>query len=231
MRTFLKTTVAAAAIAGAALFSAAPANAQDISFSFGSGGVGFSYDSGGYCDSWGCPDDFWDYPIYYCPVYFRGSWYNGPLYFRQYGGEYWYWIQGNWRRDQWRSMRPNWACLDRYGPPLGFEYYENNGFRIRSEWRDRWRRNYNRDHGNWNGREHRYNWQGGGSDWHRLWQRQHDNDRGGRGRGGNDRGGQDRGGQGGGQRDGNQGGPGGQFGHRGVGQSGGAQGGGQRDGN
>jgi len=130
MKTFLKTTVAATAIVGAALFATAPADAQGFSAGFGPGGIGFSYNSGGYCDEWGCPDEFWDYPVYYCPVYFRGNWYDGPLYFRNDGGDYWYWIQGNWRRDQWRGPRPDWACLDRYGPPLGFEYYENHGFRM-----------------------------------------------------------------------------------------------------
>ena len=41
-------------------------------------GVNFSYDSGGYCDAYGCPDDYWDMPVYYGPVFFGGSWYDGP---------------------------------------------------------------------------------------------------------------------------------------------------------
>ena len=35
------------------------------------GAIGFDYDSGGYCDDWGCPDEYWDMPVYYGPVYFR----------------------------------------------------------------------------------------------------------------------------------------------------------------
>ena len=61
MRTLLMATVAATAIIGAALLGAAPANAQGYS---GPGGIEFSYGSGGYCDAFGCPDDFWDYPVY-----------------------------------------------------------------------------------------------------------------------------------------------------------------------
>src|ERR1041384_6710137 len=59
-----------------------------------SGGIGFSYDTGGYCDSTGCPDDFWDFPIAYCPVYFAGEWYRGPFYYRYWQGDYYYWIRG-----------------------------------------------------------------------------------------------------------------------------------------
>ena len=30
--------------------------------------ISFSSDPGGYCDDWGCPDDFWDLPVFYGPV-------------------------------------------------------------------------------------------------------------------------------------------------------------------
>lgn len=127
-KTFLTSTVAAAAIVGAALLGAVPASAQSFSFGMAPGGIGFSYDSGGYCDQSGCPDDFWDYPVSYCPVFFRGQWYDAPLYYREDRGEYWYWIQDNWRRDQWDGPRPPWACVDRFGPPLGLDFYESHGF-------------------------------------------------------------------------------------------------------
>jgi hypothetical protein len=164
MRTTFKMTVAAATIAGAAMLSAAPAQADGFSIGIGSGGIGFSYDSGGYCDSYGCPDSFWDYPVYYCPVYFRGDWYRGPVYYRRYDGRVQFWILGNWRYDQWRGPRPEWACIDHFGPPLGFDYYENHGFRMRDSWRNEWRRDYNRDHGAWRGNTHDYgNWNDRGS--------------------------------------------------------------------
>ena len=100
MNNRMKLTVAAAEMAGATLFASAPAQADSFRFSFGpGGGVGFSYDSGGYCDRWGCPDGFWDYPIAYCPVFYHGQWYRGPLYYRNHHGRYDYWIHGDWRRD------------------------------------------------------------------------------------------------------------------------------------
>ena len=189
-KTFLTGTVAAAAIIGAALLGAVPASAQSFSFGMAPGGIGFSYDSGGYCDQSGCPDDFWDYPVSYCPVFFRGQWYDAPLYYREDRGEYVYWIHDNWRRDQWEGPRPPWACMDRFGPPLGLDFYESHGFRIRSEWRDRWSHDRNHNHGLWNGQSHGYDWQGhGGTDWSSQWLQQHGNDRGGNGHG-NDHGGQ-----------------------------------------
>ena len=180
MRTFLTSTVAAAAIVGAALLGAAPANAQSFSIGIAPGGIGFSYDSGGYCDDYGCPDDFWDYPLYYCPVYFRGQWYDGPVYYRQDGDEYWYWIHGNWRRDQWDGPRPPWACFDRYGPPLGLDFYENHGFRMRSEWHEPMvATTAIATTVCGTARTHSYDWQGnGGNNWSNQWLGQHGNDHG-----------------------------------------------------
>src|ERR1043166_3765028 len=151
MKAFLKTTVAGAAMAGAAMFASAPAEARvDLGISIGVPGVAFEYDSGGYCDRWGCPDDYWDFPVYYGPVYWGGEWYRGPVYYREYRGEYWYWIHGGWRRDEWRGPRPRWWRHYRYGPALGFEWYRgpvyNREYRgeywywIHGGWRrDEWR--------------------------------------------------------------------------------------------
>ena len=80
-------------------------------------------------------------PVYYCPVFYRGSWYRGPVYYRHHRNRTQFWIRGGWRYDEWqRDYRPSWACTDRFGPALGFEYYDRHGFRMRDEWRDRWRR-------------------------------------------------------------------------------------------
>ncbi len=138
MRRLLKTALAATTLAGATLFAAAPSQAG-ISFSFSFGvpnGVAFSHESGGYCDDWGCPDAYWDMPIYYGPVFWDGHWYKGPLYYREWHGKRWYWVRGDWRRDQWRGPRPNWWRGDyRVGPALGYNFYLSNGFRHD---RDRW---------------------------------------------------------------------------------------------
>ena len=132
MKTGLQLSVAALALAGTSLFASVPANA-DI---YGPrGGIGFSYETGGYCDSLGCPEDFWDYPIAYCPVYFAGEWYRGPFYYRYWQGDYYYWIRGDWRRDEWSGDRPDGACVDRFGPAQDYDFYVDNGF----IWLDTWR--------------------------------------------------------------------------------------------
>jgi hypothetical protein len=170
MKKVIKFAVAAAAIAGASLFASAPAQADSFGFRFGPhGGIGFSYDTGGYCDSWGCPDDFWDYPIAYCPVYFRGEWYRGPFYYIRRHGTYYFWIHGGWRRDEWWSWRrPYGACSDRFGPALDFDFYLSHGFRWNDDWRYRW---YHRHGGHdWDRDRHR--------DWHDWNIDRHDHNRG-----------------------------------------------------
>lgn len=123
-------TAAAAALTSAALFASAPAGAQDsFSVSIGVPGVAFSYDSGGFCDRWGCPGDYWDYPVYYGPVYYGGAWFRGPVYYREIHGSRWYWVRGGWHRDHWRGPRPHWWGHYRYGPALGYSFYSGHGFR------------------------------------------------------------------------------------------------------
>jgi len=142
MKRWLQTALLAAVVGGSTL-AVSPASAASFSIGVNFPGVGFSYNSGGYCDSWGCPDYFWNYPIYYCPVYYEGRWYRGPVYYRPYRGGYLYWIHGGWRRDYWRARRPYGACVDRFGPPLDLDFYIWNGFRVRDEWRYGWDRERN----------------------------------------------------------------------------------------
>ncbi len=94
-----------------------------------------------YCDYYTPP---WGYPLDYCryqtwnqPVYYGGSWYSGPIYYRQIGGIPWYWLNGGWRRDQWRGSRPSYIDWGRN--------HRWNG--NRHNWRDEYRR------GNWAGRD------------------------------------------------------------------------------
>jgi len=157
MKAFLKIATTAAAVSAAAMFASVPARAADISISFG--GIGYSSDSGGYCDQYGCPDDYWDYPVSYCPVYYKGDWYQGPVYYETRGGENWFWVRGAWHRESNFGRRPSWACQDRYGPPLGLDFYISHGFRVRDNWRQQW----SRDQGNWN--RSRQNWYGSHSNW------------------------------------------------------------------
>ena len=143
-----------AALVGGALFSSAPAAADQFGVSIGIGAVGFSYNSGGYCDDYGCPTNYWDDPVYYCPVYYRHRWYRGPVYYSRRGGGTYFWIHHGWRRDEWGGPRPGWACNDRYGPPLDLYFYQSNGFRVRDAWWNSWGREHNdwywRDHPDWN---------------------------------------------------------------------------------
>ena len=136
MKAFLKATAVAIALAGSAMF-AAPAQADGFSISIGpGGGISFSLNTGGYCDRWGCPDEFWDLPVYYCPVYYDGQWFRGPVYYREWRGRHLFYVHGQWRPDQWRGRRPAWACEGRYGPALGFDFYDSHGFQLRDEWRE-----------------------------------------------------------------------------------------------
>ena len=101
------------------------------------GWIGFDVNTGGYCDRWGCPRDYWDYPVFYGPIYFDDEWYEGPIYYRYEDGDYWYWVHGDWHRDEWRGERPEWARETRRGPALGREYYKSEEFRRSHERRDR----------------------------------------------------------------------------------------------
>ncbi|MBV9694962.1 MAG: hypothetical protein JO261_14790, partial [Alphaproteobacteria bacterium] len=65
MKSVLKAAAAAAVFS--AFAASVPAQAGvDIGISFGipvvPGAVGIDYDSGGYCDDYGCPDAYWDMP-------------------------------------------------------------------------------------------------------------------------------------------------------------------------
>src|SRR5437868_4167262 len=145
----ISSVVAAAAAPVRSAFVSVPAEARvDLGVSIGVPGVGYDYDSGGYCDDEGCPEDYWDYPVYYGPVYWGGDWYRGPVYYRYWQGRPWYWVHGGWRLDQWRGARPAWWGRYRYGPALGFDWYRGHGFRIPSRHIDWWRTH---GHG-WNGR-------------------------------------------------------------------------------
>jgi hypothetical protein len=155
MKRLLKWTAAAVAIASGALCVSAPAQAADIFDRWGNlrisigvpGAVGYDYNSGGYCDNYGCPDGYWDQPVWYGPVYYGGAWYQGPVYYRDIGGEHWYWIHGGWRRDEWRGPRPGWWRADyHFGPSLGFSWYQGHGFHVPQHHMDFWRAHGGPDH-------------------------------------------------------------------------------------
>jgi len=98
------------------------------------GWIGLDVGTGGYCDRWGCPGDYWDYPVFYGPIYFDGEWYEGPIYYREYHGYYEYYVHGGWHEDEWRGERPDWVGDTHYGPALGMDYYKSDDFK---HWHER----------------------------------------------------------------------------------------------
>jgi hypothetical protein len=86
----------------------------------------YGADAYGYCDEYGCPDDYWSLPVYYGSVYYGDTWLNGPLYYRDWGGRHQYWIRGAWRYDGWRGARPSGYREGRYGPALGLNWYRTH---------------------------------------------------------------------------------------------------------
>lgn len=112
-----KCMLSALMLAGAAAVFASPASAEvgiGLSFGYGPGFVPYSdpcdyYDYYDEPPPWGLPPDYCDYPVYFDPVYYDGYWYRGPIYYRWYGGERLYWLNGGWRHDGWRGARPEFA--------------------------------------------------------------------------------------------------------------------------
>ena len=145
-----------------------PAKADvGIGFSFGYDGGYFSnscdyYDYYDVAPPWGMPPDYCEYPVYFDPIFWGGSWYRGPIYYRWYGGERLYWLNGGWRRDEWRGARPSIRWSDRGGwrggPAWGGRYGAGSyrGY-------DRDNRGWSSGGGHWQGGAN--NWSGGGRGW------------------------------------------------------------------
>lgn len=163
MNNSLKLALLASSIAGMALIASSDGMTRPRWHDDQYGSISTSPATGGYCDTAGCPDHFWRYPVHYGPVFFHGRWFRGPIYFR---GDRWareYWVRGGWHRDEWRGPRPYWARASHDGPPLAFEYYRDHGFDLG----DHWRREHDADNGghDWNGDRHDHGGDQGG-DWH-----------------------------------------------------------------
>ena len=122
MKWYANAALGAVLLAGAAALTAMPASAQSVGFSFGYGpdAPAFSdpcayYDYYDQPPPWGLPPDYCDYPVYFEPVFFDGYWYRGPIYYRWEDGERLFWLNGGWRRDEWRGPRPQIRWQDRGG--------------------------------------------------------------------------------------------------------------------
>jgi len=149
MRAIAKLAFGALMLGGAAIAGAAPAAAHtSVGISFGFGGpvygpaYGPAYGYGGPCayydyydvpPPWGLPPGYCGYRVYYDPVFWGGSWYRGPIYYRWYGGHRQYWLNGGWRHDEWRGRRPahiEWRTGG-YGDWRGGSYPRSGGDHFR----------------------------------------------------------------------------------------------------
>lgn len=135
MKKLAKLAVGAVMMAGSALAFSAPAEARvNVGISFGFGFPGYVdvgpcdyYDYYDAAPPWGLPPDYCSYNIYREPVYWGGSWYRGPIYYRHYHGRPQYWLNGGWRYDEWRGPRPRSVRWDNH-----------------HGWRDDWREHHDR---------------------------------------------------------------------------------------
>jgi len=187
MKRFGMVAFGAMVLAGA-VFASAPARADvGIGFSFGDNDGSFDdpcdyYDYYDVAPPWGLPPDYCGYSVYDEPVYWGGYWYRGPIYYRWYGGERLFWLNGGWRRNEWRGARPSVRWTDRGGwqgrPGWGGDrdrawggwsggYRQGGGNRVSSGGDRGWNarggtRGWNGGGGNqWNGNGG--NWSGGGN--------------------------------------------------------------------
>lgn len=127
MRVFARTVLGA--LFFVAVSAMAPVSAYaDAGISFGFMGPGATFDPCDYYDyynqppPWGLPADYCAYPVYSEPVYYNGSWYRGPIYYRWYRGQRVFWLNGGWRANGWRGAPPPRVAWQNRG---GW----NNGFR------------------------------------------------------------------------------------------------------
>ncbi len=78
----------------------------------------------GSCDPYyGCPDDYYDLPVYDGEVYWDGGWYNGPFFYRDYGGHRQFWVHGGWHYGESRGGH--------FGPALGRDQFRSHGLAAR----------------------------------------------------------------------------------------------------
>src|SRR6185312_6328361 len=112
----LKTAVAAAALCSAtALIPTSAVAGVNVSVGIGLPGVVYGPGYTAYDDEY-----------YYEPIYIGGAWYHGPYRWHMRHGERMFFVDGRWRRDEWRGVRPN-SIMFRNGG--SFRDGRNIGFR------------------------------------------------------------------------------------------------------
>lgn len=92
MKTTMKTALGALMLAGT-VFAAAPADARVVI------GIGIGVPGPVYADPCYGPypyPGYCTYPVFYGPVFYAGSWHNGPHRFRVINGHRHFWVGGGW---------------------------------------------------------------------------------------------------------------------------------------
>lgn len=99
MKSLAKLVLGGAMLAGAVAATVAPANAGvsvgvnlGVPVAYGYGNPCFRpyYFRPAYCG----------YPAYGGPIFIDGGWYRGPVNYRYYGGERYFWLHDRWMRDR-----------------------------------------------------------------------------------------------------------------------------------
>jgi hypothetical protein len=99
MKTFVKAALGALVLAPLALSGATTAQARvDLGINLGVPVGPPVYADPCYDPRIGGPDPACVYPYYEGPVFFSGTWYNGPIRYRDFRGHREFWIHGGWHQ-------------------------------------------------------------------------------------------------------------------------------------
>lgn len=102
MKTLVKVVLGGLMLVGTAAATAAPANAGvSVGVNLGAPGPAVAYGYGNHCfrPYWNRPG-YCRYPVYGAPIFVNGGRYREPVYYRNDGGERYFWIHNGWMRDR-----------------------------------------------------------------------------------------------------------------------------------
>ena len=114
MKSLIRSAVVVAAMAGASALAVGSATAG-VSIGIGVPAVIVGA-SPGYVA--------YDEQYYYDPIYISGAWYHGPYRWRMRGGERVFFVDGQWRRNEWREGRVPASIVFRNGGSFREGRYE-----------------------------------------------------------------------------------------------------------
>jgi hypothetical protein len=98
MKMILKSAIAIAALSGATAFIPSSALAGGVGVT-----VGIGVPAPIYVSPYGPGYVAYDDDYYYEPIFIGGGWYHGPYRWRMRHGDREFFVNGNWRRNEWRG--------------------------------------------------------------------------------------------------------------------------------